>query len=255
MSIIKDSKNINKVFYGETSIKSIYLGDKAVYNYIPPTPNNLSFEFTGDSCLFYLNGQEFTATTSPYTVDVNTLLKGQPLTSMNFSGSTITKFISIDDTSTINSLVCLFAYCNNLVSVDLSNFNTQNVTTLDCAFGSCSELKNINFASFKTPNLINLRSMFLSTPVVNLDLSMFDVSKVTDFTAMFSGNSTLETINLSNWIVNESADLNGIFENGNPIPLRQIIIKNSDETTRNKVIQAFITKWGDTTDNIQVITE
>lgn len=254
MSIIKDSKNINKVFYGETSIKSIYLGDKAVYNYIPPTPNNLSFEFTGDSCLFYLNGQEFTATTSPYTVDVNTLLKGQPLTSMNFSGSKITKFISIDNTSTITDLSNLFFSCYELKSINLTNFDTSNVTTLGMAFTGIM-LPTVDLSSFRTPKLVNMSSMLNSSQITSIDLSSFDVSKVTKFSGLFGWANNLQTIDLSNWHINEAVDISDMCDMDNPQALKTIIIRNSDETTINKIKAALITDHGDTTEQIQLITE
>ena len=43
----------------------------------------------------------------------------------------------------ITNLCGFFEKCNNIISLDLSNFNTENVTDMASMFAGCSKLKEI----------------------------------------------------------------------------------------------------------------
>ena len=70
----------------------------------------------------------------------------------------------------------MFRDCNNLTSLNLSNFNTQNVTDMSYMFSGCSAL-------------------------TSLDLSNFETDKVTDMDWMFGNNHNLTTIYASDKFV------------------------------------------------------
>jgi surface protein len=36
---------------------------------------------------------------------------------------------------------CMFAGCNSLSNIDLSNFNTKNVNDMSCIFAECNSLR------------------------------------------------------------------------------------------------------------------
>jgi len=41
----------------------------------------------------------------------------------------------------------MFAYCNNLIDIDLSSFNAKNVKNIQYMFIGCNNLKNFDFSS------------------------------------------------------------------------------------------------------------
>ena len=74
--------------------------------------------------------------------------------------STVTKIIIIDSSKCITSLDRIFAKCNNLVYVDLSNLNTQNVTNMSSMFYGCNSLTSLNLSKFNTQNVTSMNIMF-----------------------------------------------------------------------------------------------
>ena len=60
----------------------------------------------------------------------------------------------------------LFQKCNELISLDLSNFNTSKVTEMQFMFNKCYKLKEIkginNFNTFNLANMIAIFCMIIS---------------------------------------------------------------------------------------------
>ena len=54
----------------------------------------------------------------------------------------------------------MFANCNLLASLDLSNFNTQNVTNMAAMFSLCNSLTCLDLSNFNTQNVTNMAVMF-----------------------------------------------------------------------------------------------
>ena len=48
----------------------------------------------------------------------------------------------------LTNISFLFAECNQLISIDLSNFNTKYIWNIQGIFSNCHSLKNINFIKF-----------------------------------------------------------------------------------------------------------
>ena len=48
----------------------------------------------------------------------------------------------------------MFADCNSLISINLSNFNTQNVTNMSNMFYKCKSLTSLDLSNFNTQNVI-----------------------------------------------------------------------------------------------------
>ena len=74
----------------------------------------------------------------------------------------------------------MFSGCTGLTELDLSNFDTSNVTGqgMQQMFNMCNKLVNLNVSSFNTSKLTDIQSMFSSCGVESLDISNFDLSKV-----------------------------------------------------------------------------
>ena len=113
------------------------------------------------------------------------------LTNINFGD----KF----DTSNVTNLSFMFKMCYSLTCLDLSCFNTSKATSMSKMFSDCNALTSIKFGNnFVTTNVTNMSWMFSScTAFINLDISHFDTSKVTDMTGMFNYSDNLTSIKVS----------------------------------------------------------
>ena len=63
----------------------------------------------------------------------------------------------------INNADLMFANCNLLIDIDLSNFNSDNVTNINGMFFGCSSLTQINLSNFNTNKVIDMHNMFNGT--------------------------------------------------------------------------------------------
>ena len=91
------------------------------------------------------------------------------------------------NTSSLEDVSDLFGYCEKIESIDLSHFNTSSVTTMYHMFFHCIVLKSLTFPeTFITSKVTDMNGMFsFCKSLISLDLSGFDVSKVTDIGYMF----------------------------------------------------------------------
>jgi surface protein len=80
-------------------------------------------------------------------------------------------------------MASMFRDCNNLTTLDLSNFDTSNVTDMSEMFANGTSLTTLDLSSFATSNVTNTRSMFTGC---------WDNLKVTY-------NPTTWTIGTTNW--------------------------------------------------------
>jgi len=150
------------------------------------------------------------------------------------------------DSSKVEDMSSMFAYCRYLVTLDLSGFNTKNVTNMSkmfyecfkCSypgittetiifsknfctdnvtdmsymFASCSHMTNIDISKFDTKNVTNMSNMFRSCEnLMSLDVSGFDTSSVTNMSYMFYYCSSLTSLDLSGWDTSSVTDMSGMF--------------------------------------------
>ena len=54
----------------------------------------------------------------------------------------------------------MFYGCQNLTSLNLSNFNTEDVKYMNLMFSGCHNLTSLNLSNFKTENVQNMSDMF-----------------------------------------------------------------------------------------------
>ena len=104
------------------------------------------------------------------------------------------------NTSHVTNMNDMFVNMHNLTSLDLSNFDTSQVTDMGDMFFYASSLTNLNLSSFNTSKVTNMGSMFNNaSSLTSLSLSSFDTSKVVDMGAMFNDMSNLTSLNLFNF--------------------------------------------------------
>ena len=142
-----------------------------------------------------------------------------------------------------NNMYSLFSNLNNIISLNLSNFNTSNVEYMDCLFCNSSKLKTLDLTNFYTQKVKTMSNMFENCiSLTSLDLSSFNTSSVTNFSGMFYNMKSLSYIKLD-FNINEmnssvySFDLTNNFEycihdESNMIELYNII-KILENTTRD----------------------
>ena len=94
--------------------------------------------------------------------------------------------ITIIYKKTIISCNSMFSYCQNILSIDLSNFDSSQVTIMNYMFQNCNKLVSINFTNFNTKNVKEMKYIFdLCSDLSSIDLSMFNTEQVTLMEAMF----------------------------------------------------------------------
>lgn len=101
------------------------------------------------------------------------------------------------NTSNVGDFTRTFNDCRSLTTLDVSNgtFTAVSATTCQSMFQSCENLGSIDLSNFETTNVSNMEYMFFYCyKITSLDVSMFDTSKVTTMTGMFAQCNLLETI-------------------------------------------------------------
>ncbi len=115
------------------------------------------------------------------------------------------------DTSKVTDMSGMFVFMN-LTTLNLSNFDTSKVTDMSGMFAGMSSLTTLNLSSFNTSKVTNMSSMFGGmSSLTTLDLSNFDTSKVTDMSTMFRYMYNLTTLNLSSFNTSQVTDMGEMF--------------------------------------------
>ena len=119
------------------------------------------------------------------------------------------------NTSNVSGMLGMFEDCSSLTSLNLSSFNTANVTLMTRMFNGCSSLETITFGNnFTTGNVQGMWMMFRNcTSLTELDLSTFNISRVTQLDQMFQNDTALTKIEASSDWSNSSASSSNMFDN------------------------------------------
>ena len=118
------------------------------------------------------------------------------------------------DTSKVTTMFWMFQYCKSLESLDLSSFNFSGITNGNIlTFNGCSSLKSVIFGkNIDTLKITNMGGMFSGcTSLETLDLSMFDTSNVTNMAQMFNGCKNLKSVNLNGWDTSKVTTMSQMF--------------------------------------------
>ena len=124
----------------------------------------------------------------------------KPISFSRYTGTELDHETSMLDTTNFTDLSEMFYVCQNITSLDLSDWNTSNVTKMYQVFGNCNSLTSLNLKGWDTSNVTSMNSMFSwCLKLTHLDLSSFDTSKVTDMTTMFYVCQKLEYLDIRNF--------------------------------------------------------
>ena len=107
----------------------------------------------------------------------------------------------------------LFAYFENLNSIDLSLFDTSKVSNMTSMFEGIRNTNTINISSFSSENLTTTTNMFKNCQNLNNIIfgSSFTTKKVTDMSYMFSGSQNINSLDLSNFSSDSLTNVEGMF--------------------------------------------
>ena len=167
-------------------------------------------------------------TTPVQTIDLKTGIK--------FSSSTFSAmpFTLICD-SGVTDMDNMFSYCENLTTLDVSNFDTSKVTNMNRMFDNCTNLTTLDVSNFNTSKVTNMNAMFKSCmKLTTLDLSNFNTINVTNMYNMFLLCRTLTTLDLSNFNTINVSLMNYMFQGCDSLTTVKVI--NCDESTKNKIL-------------------
>lgn len=100
------------------------------------------------------------------------------------------------DTSKVETMKEMFCNCENLEKFEYPNFVTAACKNLSLMFYNCSSTKNIviNMSNWNTSNVTTMSNMFAKSYAKTLDISNFDMGKITDVSMMFGQCPQLQTI-------------------------------------------------------------
>ena len=91
-----------------------------------------------------------------------------------------------------------------------------DILVKDCSymFYNCNNIININLSSFDSSKVTNMKNMFgYCYSIENLNLSSFDTSKVTNMEKMFDNCWNLDSVNLSSFNTSEVENMEKMFNN------------------------------------------
>ena len=138
------------------------------------------------------------------------------------------------DTSNMTSMTYMFYNSTSLTNIDLSGFDTSKVVNMNNMFYGCSNLKSIDVSNFNTSKVTDMAGMFEKcSSLTYLDLSSFDTSNVTkmgafnaNYGGMFSRCFNLKKINLSSFNTSKVTIMGNMF--GNCSSLESLDLSNFD---------------------------
>ena len=117
--------------------------------------------------------------------------------------------INIDSNKEINTVIIkwetllastsyMFYNNNQLISLNIKNFNTSAVTNMDSMFFGCYSLTSINLDHLETSSVTNMKNMFYQCNGLKyIDLKNFNTSLVNNMDNMFGHCYRLESININ----------------------------------------------------------
>ena len=113
----------------------------------------------------------------------------------------------------IDTLEMFFMGKQNVLEVDLSEFDASEVTSMNSMFFDCKNLRNIIFGNINTSSLIDMHSTFSGCEsLYSIDLSNFDTSKVIYMGYMFSECYSLISLDLTYFNTSNVRSMYNMFQ-------------------------------------------
>ena len=133
----------------------------------------------------------------------------------------------------------LFSYFANLIEIEFNdNFDTSNAVDMSAMFYNCKSLVELDLSSFNTSKVTNfsaLLSMYNyqnASSLTKVDLSGWDTRNVVDMRDMFAYNINLvEIVGIEDFNTGNVTSMHGVFFNNRKINNLDLSKWNSDKVT------------------------
>ena len=166
---------------------------------------------TTDTLTFYYDTQRSSRTGTTY--DLNTGINN-PGWYSNRASVTNVVFDSFFADARPTSCCRWFFEMTNLTSITgMENLNTSSVTNMMGMFSYCTQLSTIDVSHFNTSQVEDMSGMFEQCAFTTIDLSNFDTSNVTNMMGMFLYDASLESLDISNFVIPDSTSFYGYGTN------------------------------------------
>ena len=142
------------------------------------------------------------------------------------------------DSSQVTSTLRMFQDCSSLTSINLNNFNTKYVKDMRNMFAHCTSLISLDLSNFDTSSVTKMDSLFYNCSLLkSLDLSNFDTSKVTSMGSMFYTCKSLTSLDLNNFDTSSVKDMSNMFKDCSS--LKYLDIDNFDTSSVTNMDRMF----------------
>ena len=132
----------------------------------------------------------------------------------------------------------MFAYLDNVSTLDLSGLDTSNMTSMSKMFYKSTSLTNIDVSGFDTSKAVNMNGMFWEcNNLEKINLSNFDTSNVTNLSQMFQNCTSLTSLDLSNFYTPKLKYVNALFQNCSS--LNELKLDNFDTSNVTSMLSMF----------------
>ena len=106
----------------------------------------------------------------------------------------------------------LFGNCEDIIEIDLSNFDCSQVTSCESMFDGCKSLKKLNLGKLDFALCNNFAKMFSECiQIENIDVSHFNTKNSKSFEKMFNGCRKLKNIDVSKFNSSKCENIGSMF--------------------------------------------
>ncbi len=101
------------------------------------------------------------------------------------------------DVESLTTCSNMFRQCQNVKSINMTNFNTYEATSMSYMFSNCISLVRLNLSNLNVSKVTNMSYMFSNcSELMQLDISNFNTISVNNVTNMFYNCSKLKRISM-----------------------------------------------------------
>ena len=149
------------------------------------------------------------------------------------------KEVIINFKKSLNNTSFFFNMCENLISVNLTNFNSTELSKIAGMFYNSTNLTSIIFGdNFSTKKVKDMRYLFDGCiSLTSINLNMLDTSKAIDFSYMFKGCTSLKEVDINHFNTTAVLSMDKMFYNCKS--LKYIDISNFKTNSLNQADYMF----------------
>lgn len=200
---VSNVTDLRSMFSSDKSLTTLDLaGFKEVYKVV-----NFDYLFSGCDALTEIKGLDQWQT--PAAESMVAMFQKCPL----LKTLDLSHFYSPNTSSKLLEIRNMFDQDESLQTINVSNFDVSHVQNFYAVFNGCKAVTTIEgIKNWNTKNALDMSNMFsYDSNLGNLDLTNFDVSNVTDMSLMFAGDSALTVVNTTGFDVKNIKDFSKMF--------------------------------------------